>query len=111
MKTVCECGRTVLLVSLKAHLTTQIHKDTYNAYQIDYTISIKNSELIPEPSRDEQVDLITRALTEMIEVAKKHTNFRRSNRIKILLHKILCLIHLYQQVIKRVFQLKNWYKY
>lgn len=27
VKTVCECGRTVLLVSLKAHKTTQIHKD------------------------------------------------------------------------------------
>lgn len=27
VKTVCECGRTVLLVSLKAHQTTQIHKD------------------------------------------------------------------------------------
>ena len=27
VKTACECGRTVLLVSLKAHKTTQIHKD------------------------------------------------------------------------------------
>ena len=55
----------------------------FNAYLSDYTITIKNTELIEEPSRDEQVDLITRVLEEMIEVAKRSTNFRIQDRINI----------------------------
>lgn len=57
----------------------------FNAYSSDFTISIKNTELIKDPSGDEQVDLITRALEEMIEVAKRRTNFRNHDRINIVI--------------------------
>ncbi len=57
----------------------------FNAISSDYKISIKNTELIEDPSGDEQVDLITTALEEMIEVAKRHTNFRIHDRINIVI--------------------------
>lgn len=58
---------------------------SFNAYSSDYTISIKNTELIEDTSGDEQVDLIIRALEEMIEVAKRCTNFRNHDRINIVI--------------------------
>ena len=56
----------------------------YKAYSSNYTISIKNSELIEDPSKDEQTDLITRALEEMIKEIKKRTNFKRTDKINII---------------------------
>ncbi len=43
------------------------------------------TELIEEPSRNEQVDSITRALEEIIEVAKRRTNFRIHDIINIVI--------------------------
>ncbi|CAH0391289.1 unnamed protein product [Bemisia tabaci] len=57
----------------------------YQAYSCDYTISIKDSVLITQPTADEQTSLITRALEEMIEMAKKRTNFRTGDRINIVI--------------------------
>lgn len=78
------------LIEIKEIKSSFVKK--YGAYSSDYSISIKNSELIDNPSKDEQRDLITRALEEMVKEIKKRTNFRTGDRMNIIVRNpgVLC---------------------
>lgn len=52
---------------------------------LNILFTIRNTGLIRDPLGDEQVYLITRALKEMMEVAKRRTNSRIHDRINIVI--------------------------